>query len=678
MSQHAAELCTLLVDEIYGELSSRVFTVLLRLGRLSLLELQRNVHLPVRQLKNGLAVLIQQHLVLYHTAPDEDVTFYEADWEAAYSLVRSGKVIMLVGDRFGETAAEVTSNLLLLGHATMGDLADAYSKALGGGNSGARNDGLAILKPDNDHCLDATQPSGMTLPQLDAAMSDLLQVGYVKQVREEHFRPATDNYNEAEKMFKATVSLANGTGTKAKAELGLKVRRQLERWRSGPEANEPGGHKPGMKRGSTAYGPGKSGKRQKLNMEAANGLNGLVSVGSDQTRRVPLEANLVVRVDYEKFAVAFRNQELVALANHKLGAATSLVYAELLQMMGDGIGRCRDEYAEGENADTSDATVVTISTLDLYKSFPARLDLSSDIADAPAEQIDSAGLERSMRGKKRRRLNHEGAVVGGEAGGSDEGEDIKDMDEHGNVPEVIQDIDESHWDRDFGDDVPTNGADQMDLSGERGRRIGQLKQHLQLLAEDSYHFIKLVGHTGLGEWRVDFRALVGILRQLELESIITERFGGSALRLVRILSEKGKLDEKQMSNLALIKQKEIRVTLTAMHEAGFLELQEVPRDNSRAPSRTIYLWFWDGERCRQLVLEDAYKAMARLLQRCAHERRAMRALLAKAERTDVKGNEALYLTGEERAALQGWREKEERLLAQVGRLDRAVGIFRDY
>ena len=214
----------------------------------------------------------------------------------------------------------------------------------------------------------------------------------------------------------------------------------------------------------------------------------------------------------------------------------------------------------------------------------------------------------------------------------------------------------------------------------------QVKQHLMLLAEDPCHFVTEVEQaTAAGggarkheRWTVDFRSLVRTLRQHELENIVRERFGGVALRLMRILVEKGKLEEKQIINLALVRQREIRVTLTAMHEAGYLELQEVPRDNTRTPPRTIYLRYFHADRCRQLVLEDMYKTMARLLQRSGCERARLGPLLDKAERTDVKGNEARYLTEPERQALQAWRSKEERLLVQLTRLDRLVGVFRDY
>ena len=177
---------------------------------------------------------------------------------------------------------------------------------------------------------------------------------------------------------------------------------------------------------------------------------------------------------------------------------------------------------------------------------------------------------------------------------------------------------------------------------------------------------------------MDFPALSRQLRLIELESIITTRYGVEALRIIRILQEKGKLDEKAIATFALMNQKTMRSILTTMHEGGHLELQEVPRDNQRQPSRTIFLWFFDPERCRQKVLEETYKTMARCMQRAKAEREAVQSVIDKASRTDVVGKEDELLGLDERTALGAWREKEERLLGEIGRLDDLVAVLRDF
>ena len=626
-----------------------MFDILLRLGRLSFHSLLPHVRLPARQLRNALAVLIQQHLVLHYSSPEDSTTYYEADWESAFSLVRLGKVIELAGERFGETAAEVTSNLLLQGHAAIGDLVVAYSKAfkeiqvLSSVRVGKGGNTLANGSADQNH---ATMSQ-----ELNTILTELLDCGYVIRVRAEHFRPMADNFNEAEHRFKSDRGNAGVSGTKAKLELKGKINRQVRTWRDGYDSEE--GQMRGTKRSHNFQaGSYQAAKRVKIGHHQTNGLNGhgYSEADDDDADLLPLDPALVVRVNHEKYVVALRNRELINLAKHKTGTTTAVVYAEFLRRVESSISRCHDPLDDPEDKiDPNLAAGPTVSTLELAVSLSHGIDLSADIAP-------HSGIQTQKPPKNRpKQTSHLEPEVHCEANSDEESE-------HSDSP---------HPDDDY--------IDENSFSSARRARLEDVKKHLQLLCETSPPLLIQTGTRGLGEFAVPFDNLIRDVRLTELEHLILSRFGPCALRLTRILAERGsKLDEKTISNLALVKQKEIRVTLTAMHEAGFLDLQEVPRDNSRAPSRTIYLWYYDPERVRLLVLEDVYKGMARTLQRARTERGALRELLAKAERSDVKGNEETFLSKGERMALRNWGEKEERLLVQLGRLERLVGVFRDF
>lgn len=210
------------------------------------------------------------------------------------------------------------------------------------------------------------------------------------------------------------------------------------------------------------------------------------------------------------------------------------------------------------------------------------------------------------------------------------------------------------------------------------QRIHEVDLYLRMLAEHPTRLLTRTTIAGASRWKVNFRALTLHLIQAELEAIIAARWGPLGARIVRILGAKGRLDEKQLAQLGLCRQRELRHTLTAMQAAGFVDTQEVPRDASRQPSRTIYLWAWDASRARTLVLDDSYKAMARLLQRAAAEKVRLRGVIDKAERSDVRGREEQLLSAAEREALRGWAATEERLLVQLGRQDELVAILRDF
>jgi DNA-directed RNA polymerase III subunit RPC3 len=205
-----------------------------------------------------------------------------------------------------------------------------------------------------------------------------------------------------------------------------------------------------------------------------------------------------------------------------------------------------------------------------------------------------------------------------------------------------------------------------------------ISQHLYLLANSPLKFLVRASDAAGGNYYCDYQAVSKACIQFEVDNIILARFGALAKRVVRILYDKGKLDEKQIGALGMIKQKDLRAKLTAMQEQGWVDTQEVPRDNSRQPSRTIYLWFYDQDRARKLILTDVYKGMSRLLQRCKVERAKVLGVIEKSERTDVRGQEDKYLTKAEREALRVWREYEEKLLVQLHRQDGIVALMRDF
>ena len=70
--------------------------------------------------------------------------------------------------------------------------------------------------------------------------------------------------------------------------------------------------------------------------------------------------------------------------------------------------------------------------------------------------------------------------------------------------------------------------------------------------------------------------------------------------------------------------------------------------------------------------------MSRLYTRLLAERSDRHILLAKLEREDVKDNEALYLSEQEKRELRQLRKIEEKILVQILRLDGLVRMFRDY
>ena len=339
------------------------------------------------------------------------------------------------------------------------------------------------------------------------------------------------------------------------------------------------------------------------------------------------QGNLIIRVNYQKFDVSLRNRRLVELAEQHTTPVTSQIYDALLARIEAKTPACRTQeeaVLEGEEG----------------VQYSEAIPLHTISSDMPNLEL--------------------GGVI---AGVGDSGDGADDKLTNGDVADDEEDEDEDE------DDNP---------GGNSQSRIFQIEQHLSLLAQEPYLFATRKMESGIITWAVEFRHLARKLRHLELERLIEARFGSVAVRVVRVLGAKGRLDEKRLQEISLMASKDLRQILAQMEAAGFIDLQEVPRDAQRQPSRTLYLWFYDPDRACTMVVEDIYKTMSRCLQRLKVEREKIKSLLQKAERTDVKANMDRYLSEGERQMLHEWQEKEALILGEVSRLDDMVAVLRDY
>ena len=370
---------------------------------------------------------------------------------------------------------------------------------------------------------------------------------------------------------------------------------------------------------------------------------------------------------------------MIELSERYISKATSRVYAQLLSRLEGNLHRCPDRrLAEDDDEDDPANWPTPVPATDLSALFKESVDLAGTIGRVASNKIDRNSFIHPKKRRKKTLFDSEAGIKADVS--ADEDEDMGGIAENGNISEVDEDGDHVNGDADYGSEIKVEKEDHLPVYNDERSRVELIRQHLLLLAEHPLGFVKYIKRTPTkGEqWTVNFRSVARQLRQMELENTIATRFGPGATRLVRIFQEKGKLDEKAITSIGLINQKLMRSILTAMHEAGHLELQEIPRDNARQPSRTMFLWYFEPERCRQKLLEETYKAVARCLQRAKVEKEAVQLTIDKANRTDVVGKEDEYLGVDEMTALSTWREKEERLLGELGRLDDLVAVFRDF
>ncbi|CAD6505706.1 BgTH12-07983, partial [Blumeria graminis f. sp. triticale] len=653
-AKNALELYAILVDETYGELTSRIFTVLLRRGRQQIPLIAKHTRLSPRQLRHGLVVLIQQNLIFYSTDADTGVTHYEANHSAAYALLRSGKIMETVEDRFGAVAKDVVQNLLLLGHTKIADLEGAYE---------AQQKNLK----ENVDSQDDSQIIGMTertnkaqlrnldkicsVGQLHSIMLRLLQAGVVEEVAEHMFCSPTDTYNKIEREVLQLYYGGDTKGSKQKEELKIRVKTRLQSLRSDAKSWRSKGKKRQYEN-SNLVGLN--------NIAKPTPLSNDIEINSDhhyEDLGLQLNPQMIVRINYDKCIVFLRSHKLTVSAKERIGETTSIIYREALKLIEDRIARCQLDPNIDLPVDQAD--ILRFTTIELTATLKSSIDTKSGIAKLDADGFAGLISDEDSDSEDEQTININGKRIYNHIP-KDQAEQRPAI--KGQLRSPI-----------FGKRTTINASDS------RENRAQQIKNHLSLLAADEFKFLRKCGNGGMGEWTIDFEEVVDRLREAEIDSATLENFGNSGQRLARLLRKYGKLDEKQLPNIALLKQKDVRTKLAEMQMAGVVDIQEVPRDANRTIHRTIFLWYFDKQRVSEMLLDNVFRMMTRVFQRLENERKKAREVLDLTQRSDVRNQKpAEYLDKDQLYQLNDYQTKEEKLLIQLSRLDELVGIFHDY
>ncbi|CAN9124873.1 unnamed protein product [Alternaria alternata] len=637
-----AELCTFLVEDVYGELAARVYSILARHGRQSLASIARASYLNGRQIKYGLVILLQQHLI-FHSGSDAPLTYYEIDWQNSYAIVRFGKVVKLVEDRFGKKAANVMSNLLALGHTRIADLKEAYfppetesdddsddGTANGAGSKRKRTNGnhvngtvrtngvangmpseLDDAKPDltNGHGktngvhkadkaskVDSVTHNGApeepgqeqddsditSVDELYELIQLLIERGWVRTVTETQYLSPGDMHDM---LYQESIEQDNAGITPTEAPWNVNEQCGDE-WLTVPKFAKGGQ-------------PNGANKRMKM-----NGANGYATPSSDD--------DLVIRVNPEKIAVAMRSEQLVHLVEQRLGSVTARVYQTMLRMLESKTPRCWEEWPDpplpgGEPGDASIDPRFLVTARDVATKLSRErgdLDIFEGIDPNAAVQITRKG--------------------------------------HVNRTNI--------W---------TQPTDPAKLNMEERTKV--VDKHIQMLAEDPFHFVTWHSRAGFSQWHIEFDEIARQMIQTEIENTISARKGSLGVKLVRAL-----------------RKKDVRGIVNDLTIQGFVQTQEIPKVDRREAKHSLHLVWYDRQRAREKLLHDTYKGMVRILQRIRYEREKIEFTLTKAERSDVVGNEEKWLSTRELDDLRKWKEVQEKLLLQLMREDDLVAALRDF
>lgn len=381
----------------------------------------------------------------------------------------------------------------------------------------------------------------------------------------------------------------------------------------------------------------------------------------------------VIRVNYEKCLVDLRNRRLVQFATDMYGETTAYVYGVLLKLLTKDVSRCRPDPVidvGGDDEEDEKKGLGFVTTEQILDNLKTSVDLSLGIGKADRRQISSRAAERIEQHPPAKKVSIAEAEVEGDAS-EDEDEDDEDSSE-------ASDYDSDYKEPATNGTNGANGANGVKVKFEKERRLdrpSQLRQHLLLLAESSQRFVR---HCGRDEWTVDFELVMNALREAELDSVIERTSGREGLRLVRILRAKGKLEEKALPNVALMRKPELQQKMLEMQSAGFIHVQEVPRDVKADVKKSFFLWFCDMSRSFDRLLDSTYKTMVHCIQVLEALRQKEKDVLATTKRTDVRGREKDTMRKEYYERYSRYLDCERKLFAQVMRLDDLVSVLRDF
>ncbi|KAJ3741898.1 RNA polymerase III subunit RPC82 helix-turn-helix domain-containing protein [Lentinula detonsa] len=184
---------------------------------------------------------------------------------------------------------------------------------------------------------------------------------------------------------------------------------------------------------------------------------------------------------------------------------------------------------------------------------------------------------------------------------------------------------------------------------------------------------------GSGKVQVLFDIVARRLKRQVLEGVARERHGLEGVRVIRLLMDTGKLDEKQISKNVMMPLKDVRPLLSALSASSLVSIIEVPKSADRNPTRMFYLWQVDIPKAFSHILNVLYKTLYNISARRQAEREdpTLVAVLNKRERSDVSVDVEGLLSQHEKEVLKAWEEKEQKLSILEGRVEESVFIVRE-
>ncbi len=359
-------------------------------------QIAKNTSLTLRQVKHGIAVLIQYSLLFFQADEDGTSTWYEANTDAAYDLIRIGKVLDMVGELHGPAARDVVQSLQSLGQARVSDLQAAYRAKIQKRDKTQEDGAADTSAPDEDAFPRWKAGDVRSVDHLNVLLRQLFRADVVEVITLKSFQTAADSRREVEDEVTKKHFAEGVKGTKQKELHAQMVSRHLREIREMPKR---------VKRALDRNGHNWSKLRKLVNGDVANGYHDGDDEGEDEDEDeaeddaapTGLDAHTVLRVNYERCMVDLRNQHLARIATETIGETTGRVYAVLLRLVTETIPRCRIDPGIDVLLDKDDTQGEprSVSTDEIFRHLGSTTSIMGAIGKSAADRIDVPFAEKT-------------------------------------------------------------------------------------------------------------------------------------------------------------------------------------------------------------------------------------------------------------------------------------------
>jgi hypothetical protein len=132
-----------------------------------------------------------------------------------------------------------------------------------------------------------------------------------------------------------------------------------------------------------------------------------------------------------------------------------------------------------------------------------------------------------------------------------------------------------------------------------------------LTAEPDAAILQPSSGPGEASYAINYWAVARVMQRELYEGIVLARHGVVGSRVARLLAENEAMEDRFVSEEALVTHADARTTLTAMLRDGFVRLLELPKGNiaDRLPKNSIFLWSINKDQLLETTQTHVVKAL---------------------------------------------------------------------